>query len=138
MARVSTYLNFMGQTEEALTYYGEVFGTSVRDLVRFGESGMTHLPPEEQDGVMHAELEILTGHVLQATDMLPSMGHATRIGNNTTIALEPDSQAEADRLYDALSAGGSESTGMSQMPFGYWGVTLDRFGIRWMVNYAPR
>jgi PhnB protein len=27
---------------------------------------------------------------------------------------------------------------MADMPWGaYWGVTLDRFGMRWMVNHAP-
>jgi PhnB protein len=27
---------------------------------------------------------------------------------------------------------------MADMPWGaYWGVTLDRYGIRWMVNYTP-
>jgi uncharacterized glyoxalase superfamily protein PhnB len=24
---------------------------------------------------------------------------------------------------------------MQQMPWGYWGCSLDRFGIRWMFNY---
>lgn len=85
--------------------------------------------------MLHAELPILDGHLLMATDMLCSMGHETRVGNNTTLCLEPDSREEADRLYDALSAGGSEGSPMADMPPGaYWGVVLDRFGIRWMVN----
>jgi PhnB protein len=26
---------------------------------------------------------------------------------------------------------------MADMPWGaYWGVTLDRYGIRWMINHA--
>jgi PhnB protein len=68
------------------------------------------------------------------TDMLESMGHELRIGNNVTINLEPDTRAETDRLYAALSDGGSESTGMQEMPYGYWGCTLDRVGVRWMFT----
>ncbi|HEY3880555.1 MAG TPA: VOC family protein [Trebonia sp.] len=77
------------------------------------------------------------GHVLMATDMLRSMGQQTRVGNNTTLNLEVDSRDEADRLYGALSEGGSEGSPMADMPWGaYWGVVLDRYGIRWMINHT--
>ncbi len=137
MSRVSTYLNFPGTTEEAVAFYADVFGTSVRDLQRFGEApGLPPLGPGEADQVLHVEVEILAGHVLQATDMLVSLGHEQRIGNNVTIALEPDTREEADRLYGRLSEGSTEATGMSPMFFGYWGTCLDRFGVRWMINHA--
>lgn len=141
MARVNTYLNFQGQTEEALTSYAKTFGTAITMLTRFSDvPGMVpgEIPGEERELVMHAELPILAGHVLMATDMLRSMGQETRIGNNTTLCLDVDSKEEADRIYAALSDGGSEGSPMADMPWGaYWGVTLDRYGIRWMVNHTP-
>ena len=141
MARVSTYLNFQGQTEEAFAFYAKIFGTEVTALSRFSDMPGAvpgDLPAGEQNLVMHAELPILGGHVLMATDMLRSMDQQTRIGNNTTLCLDVDSKAEADRLYDALSEGGSEGSPMADMPWGaYWGVTLDRYGIRWMINHTP-
>ncbi|MCL6550270.1 MAG: VOC family protein [Acidothermus cellulolyticus] len=140
MARVSTYLNFQGQTEEAFTFYAGIFGTEISMLVRYADvpdMPLEDLPVEERNLVMHAELPIMAGHMLMATDMLRSMGHETRVGNNTTLCLEVDSREDPDRLYQALSAGGSEGSPMADMPWGsYWGVTLDRYGIRWMVNYA--
>ena len=139
MARVNTYLNFPGQTEEAFTYYAKTFGTEITMLTRFSDlpaAGPADLPADERDLVMHAQLPILAGHLLMATDMVQSMGQETRIGNNTTLCLDVDSKEEADRLYDALSEGGSEGSPMADMPWGaYWGVTLDRFGIRWMINH---
>jgi PhnB protein len=138
MSRVSTYLNFMGKSEEAFGFYGSIFGTEPSAITRMGEMpsgpGMPELSDAEKRMVGHMELPILAGHVLMATDMLESMGHELRIGNNTTINLEPDTRAETDRLYAALSEGGSDTTGMQQMPWAYWGVCLDRFGIRWMFN----
>ncbi len=137
MSRVSTYLNFMGRTEEAFSFYRSVFGGEFSaPIVRMAEmtGPDTELPAAERHLVGHVELPILAGHVLMGTDMLESMGHQLRIGNNVTINLEPDSRAETDRLYAALSEGGNESTGMQEMPFGYWGCTLDRFGVRWMFN----
>ena len=140
MARVNTYLNFQGQTEEAFAHYATTFGTEITSLTRFSDmpAGPGELPAEERDLVMHAELPILGGHLLMATDMLRSMGHETRVGNNTTLCLDVDTKEEADRLYGALSEGGSEGSPMADMPWGaYWGVTLDRYGIRWMINHTP-
>jgi len=141
MARVSTYLNFQGQTEEALAVYAKIFGTQVTMLSRYSDvpaAGPMAIPPVERDLVMHAELPILAGHMLMATDMLTSLGQETRIGNNTTLCLEVDSKEEADRLYGSLAEGGSEGSPMADMPWGaYWGVTLDRYGIRWMINHSP-
>jgi PhnB protein len=137
MSRVSTYLNFPGTAEEAFNHYAKVFGTQVGPITRMSDMGDPNLPDKEKNMVGHVEMPILAGHVIMATDALESMGHECRIGNNTTINLEPDTREETDRLYDALSDGGSEGSGLSDMPWGYWGTCLDRFGIRWMFNCYP-
>lgn len=139
MSRVSTYLNFGGTTEEAFDFYRAAFGTElVAAVTRMGDvpapPGAPELSAAERRLVAHVELPILAGHVLMGTDLLESMGQQLRVGNNVTICLEPDTVAETDRLYAALSEGGSESTGLQQMPWAYWGCTLDRFGVRWMFN----
>jgi PhnB protein len=141
MSRVSTYLNFMGNTEEAFGYYRSVFGTDFQsEPMRMGDMPGSSVPEAEQRLVAHIELPILAGHVLMGTDMLESMGHQLRVGNNVTINLEPDTRAETDRLYNALADGGSETTGLQDMPWNaYWGTCLDRFGVRWMFNcYEPQ
>lgn len=137
MARVSTYLNFQGQTEEALTHYRDLFGTRfVGQTVRFGDMaapGGPELSPDDTQKMMHMEVEIAAGHVLMATDMLESMDQHCRIGNNTTIMVEVDSQGEVDRLFAGL-ASGEEQSEPAVMPWGqYWSTCLDRFGIRWML-----
>jgi PhnB protein len=140
MSRVSTYLNFAGNTEEAFGLYRSIFGTEFSGPpMRMGEmpaaDGTPSISDEDQNKIAHIELPILAGHVLMATDMLESMGQQRTIGNNVTINLEPDTRDETDRIYDALSEGGSDATGLQDMPWGaYWGVCLDRYGIRWMFN----
>jgi len=84
---------------------------------------------------MNAQLPILAGTVLMGTDMLESMGHERRIGNNVTINLEPDSLAETQRLFDRLSEGATDVTALMPMFWGsHWGTCLDRYGVRWMFN----
>lgn len=143
MTRVSTYLNFMGNTEEAFEFYKKVFGTEYTfPPMRMGDAppdpDAPALADEDKNKVMHVELPIHAGHALMGTDMLESMGHTLEIGNNVTISLETDSNEETDRLYAALSEGGSDASPPQQMFWGYWGTCLDRFGIRWMFNFpAP-
>ena len=88
---------------------------------------------KERNYVMHAELPILNGFVLMATDMISAMG-SLRTGNNVSINLEVDTIEEADRLYAALSQGDDRGSGMTQQFFGYWGSCEDRFGVRWIVH----
>jgi PhnB protein len=141
VARVSTYLNFMGNTEEAFEFYRGVFGTEfVAPIQRLGDVPADPRGPilteAEKQMVLHVELPILGGHVLMATDMVASMGHELKVGNNTTINLEPDSREETQRLYDALSEGASDCAPLADMFWGAtWGTCLDRFGVRWMFNF---
>ncbi len=140
MTRVSTYLNFMGTTEEAFAFYGSVFGTELLGpITRMGDvpGGPVgpELPDDEKDLVAHAELPILAGHVLMGTDILRSMGHELRVGNNITINLELEDRAEVERLFEQLSDGGTDRFGLQDMPWGaYWGTCADRYGVRWMFN----
>lgn len=142
MQRVSTYLNFMGNTEEAFAFYASVFGTEPEGpMMRMADMppppGSPPLTEAEQQMIMHIELPILAGHVLMATDMLESMGHELRTGNNITINLELDDRRETERLFGLLSEGGSDLFGLQDMPWGaYWGTCADRFGVRWMFNCA--
>jgi len=140
---VSTYLNFMGNAEEAFEFYRTVFGTDYPvPIQRMGDvpggPGAPTLSEAEKQMVMHVELPILAGHVIMATDMLASMNHELKVGNNTTINLEPDTLEETRRLFDALSEGSSDCAPLTEMFWGAtWGTCLDRFGVRWMFNFAP-
>lgn len=145
MARTSTYVNFMGNTEEAFTFYKTAFQSEFNGPIhRMGDvpasPGMPTLSDAEKKMVMHIEVTITGGHVLMGTDMLESMGHKLEVGNNMSINLEPDTREEADRLFTALSAGGKVGMPMQDMFWGaYWGSLVDKFGVRWMINYvAPK
>jgi PhnB protein len=142
VARVSTYLNFMGNAEEAFEFYRSVFGSEYSaPLQRLSDVPSDQNGPSlteaEKQMVMHVELPILGGHVIMATDMVRSMGHDLRVGNNVTINLEPDTREETQRLYDALSEGSTDCSPLADMFWGAtWGTCLDRFGVRWMFNFV--
>jgi PhnB protein len=139
MAKTNIYLNFQGNAEEAFKLYQSIFKTAwAAPIMRMGDmpqqDGMPQLSELEKSKIMHISLPILGGTHIMGTDMLESMGHQLKIGNNTTISLELDSKEEADRIYHALSQGGTDCVPPHETFWGYWGVCLDRFGIRWMFN----
>lgn len=140
MARVSTYLNFAGQTEAAFVFYRSVFGGEfLGPIHRLGDApaapGQAPLSEAERQMVMHVELALLGGHVLMGTDAPPSMGFTVVQGNSVHINLEPDTRAEADRLFQGLAQGGQVKMPLQDMFWGaYFGSLTDRFGIHWMVN----
>lgn len=140
MARTSTYLNFNGNTEEAFHFYRSVFKTEfVGPIHRMGGApsapGQPPLSDKDKNLVMHVELPITGGHALMGTDAVESMGHTVTFGNNFSIALEPESRAEADRLFAGLSQGGKVQMPMQDMFWGaYWGSFVDRFGVSWMIS----
>src|SRR5579863_1714979 len=141
MSKVSIYLNFAGDTEEAFNFYKSIFQTEFASpIMRMNaappQPGMSTLSDKEANSVMHVSLPILGGTIIMGTDMLESMGHKRVIGNNTTINLEPDSREETEHLFNALSDGGSDIAPLQDQFWGaYWGCCLDRYGIRWMFNF---
>ena len=137
MATINPYLNFNGNTEEAFNFYRSVFGGEFITLQRFKDTPEAdRLPASDQEKIMHISLPIGKGNVLMATDTLESMGHALTVGNNFSIAVNAESEEEADKLFSGLSAGGQVTLPLQKAFWGaYFGMLADKFGIQWMVNY---
>jgi len=144
MSKVSIYLNFQGNTEEAFNFYKSAFKTEFTSPIMYNKDipaspGMPPFPENELNKVMHVSLPILGSTEIMGTDMLESMGHKLKIGNNTTINLEPDTREETEALFNALSEGGSDIMPLQDMFWGaYWGCCLDKYGIRWMFNCGEK
>jgi PhnB protein len=148
MARVSTYLNFPGNTEEAFNFYKSVFGGEFGGggLQRFGDlppiEGQPPMSEEQKKLIIHAELQIIGGHYIMATDAPESMGFTLIQGNNMHINLEPDTRKETKRLFDALSKNGVITMELQDMFLGAYfsnfGSCTDKYGINWMFNCTEK
>ncbi len=140
-ARVCTYLNFDGKTEEAFRFYQSVFKTAfvTGGIKRFGDlpADSNHPPVAEEikKMVLHVELPITGNHILMGTDAPKEMGFTITQGNNMHISIEPETRTEAERLFNELSAGGKIEMPLQDMFFGaYYGGFTDKYGINWMIN----
>lgn len=132
--KIHAYLTFDGQCEAAFKYYAECLGGSL-ELMRFGESPEAgNIPAEFHDRVIHVCLSV-GDQLLMASDTFPGMPYAGIKG--CSISLQVTSVPEAERLYAALSAGGSVQMELQQT---FWATRFamftDRFGVSWMINCA--
>lgn len=117
-----------------MKFYADALGGSL-ELMRFGESPEANeVPPQHHQRIMHACL--LAGEqILMASDTLPQHPHEGIKG--CSISLQVDNVPEAERLYEALSAGGDIQM---ELQATFWATQFamftDRFGVPWMINCA--
>ncbi len=144
MAKVSIYLNFPRNTEEAFNFYKSVFGTEfLGNVGRMGDvppqEGQPPLSEEDKNLIMHVALPLMGDFVLMGTDAPESMGFKVNYGNNMYINLEPDTRAETDALFAKLGEGGKIDMPLQVMFWGdYFGSLTDKFGIQWMFNCSEK
>lgn len=135
MATITPYLNFPGNCEEAFQFYKSAFGGEYAMLMRFKDAPSNEQRPGEENLIMHVSLPIGKGTILMGSDRPASMGTGTK-GDNFSISINADSEEEAKKIFDALSAGGNITMPLDKTFWGaYFGMFVDKFGIAWMVNY---
>ena len=133
---VQLYLFFGGRCEEALAFYRTALGAEVNMLMRYKDSpepappGM--VPPGFENKVMHATFRI-GGTTLMASDGCEEGSSF----NGFSLSLAVPTEAEADRAFAALAAGGQVRMPLTKT---FWsprfGMLTDRFGIGWMISVA--
>ncbi len=85
---------------------------------------------KDKNKIMHIGLPIGKSNMLMASDSLESFGQKLVQGNNVYISVHPDSKAEADRIFKALSADGAIEMPIADQPWGdYYGHFKDKFSV---------
>ncbi len=130
--KMHAYLMFDGQCEAAFKRYAEIFGGNL-EMMRYADSPEDmEVPAEYQQRVMHVCLAV-GDQLLMASDNLPQYPYEGIKG--CSVSLQVDNVPEAERLYEALSAGGSVQM---ELQATFWATRFamltDRFGVSWMIN----
>lgn len=140
MATVNVYLTFNGNCREVFEFYKSVFGGEYSYFGTFGEMPQDEnsqpLSDEDAKKVMHVSLPISKETCLMGSDIIGEQSLSFKEGNNFSISINAESRDEADKLFNALSAGGQITMPMNNTFWGaYFGMFSDKFGINWMVNF---
>ena len=124
-----TYVNFAGRCAEAFRYYEQHLGGRIGMMMKHGDApDQTHVTPEWKELVLHARITIA------GTELMGADVPTAEPMRSAYLSLSPDSDAEAERIYTALSDGGQVLMPMQETFFASrFGQCRDRFGINWMI-----
>ena len=115
MQKITPFLWFDTQAEEAANYYVSIFANSrILMVARYGEAG-----PGPKGTVMTVSFEI-NGQQFTAINGGPQFTFSEAI----SFVVSCETQAEIDALWGKLSAGGKESR---------CGWLKDRYGLSWQL-----
>ena len=128
---IQPYLFFEGRAEEAIEFYKKTLGAKVEMVMRFKEApDQSMISPGSGEKVMHGAIKIGDSIVLMSDGR--NSGKPNFQGFSLT--LYPKDEAEADKLFGALSAGGEVRMPMDKTFFAKrFGMLADKFGVGWMI-----
>jgi PhnB protein len=134
------YLFFDGRCEEALDFYKKTLGAQVDMLMRFKEAppspdntGAECGAPVNENKVMHTSFRIGDTTVMASDGMCS--GKPEFKGFSLSVNAKDD--AEAERLFKALSDGGVVQQPLIKTFFSSsFGMAADKFGVNWMIVVA--
>jgi PhnB protein len=127
---LNAYLFFPGNTEQAISFYQQVFGGQV-SITRRGDVDPTATSGQEKNQVINALL--IGGDItLRASDREDtSTDPQTRI----ELSLIGADDARLRALFDGLADGGTVRTKLERQFWGdIFGAVTDRYGIGWQIN----
>lgn len=128
---VQPYLFFDGRCDEALEFYKKTLGAKVERLMRWKDNpDKSACTPANAEKVMHAQFTIGEA-VIMASDGR-NTGQPVFQGFALTIGVK--TEAEADKLFSALAAGGQVRMPLEKTFFSpRFGMLADKFGVEWMI-----
>jgi PhnB protein len=130
--QVQSYLMFNGRCEEAIEFYKKTLGAQVEMIMRFKDAPEGACTPGTENKVMHSAFKIGDTTVMATDGMMKDQGQLEFKGFSLT--LNPKTEAEAERLFKALSEGGQVHQPLIATFFSpKFGILADKFGVSWMV-----
>ena len=130
MKAYQPYLNFDGNTRDAMTFYHQSLGGNL-EVQTFGDVKAPG-PPGSENRIMHARLS-KGAAVLMASDTMPGMGFTK--GNNVHVNVDCESVEEIERVFAAMSQGAQVTMPLADQFWGArFGMLVDKFGVHWMFN----
>jgi PhnB protein len=122
-------VNFAGKCAEAFRFYEQQLGGTITMLMTHGQApDQSKVSPDWKDAVLHARLSI-GGTELMGAD-IPN----AQPMRSSYLSLNVESDAEAERIFSALSDGGEVFMPVQETFFATrFGQLRDRFGLNWMI-----
>ena len=130
--KLTPYIHFQGNAEEAMNFYAEALGGTISELKRYGESPM---PADEdyKDKVLHGRLTF-DDNLIMISDTMK--GNEVSKSGNIQLSVEISEANQIDTVFNKMAKGGNVTMPLQDTFWGArFGMLKDKFGVSWMFNY---
>ena len=129
---VHPYIVFHGKCSEALEFYQKVFGCEIKSTLPYGDyipDGLSRVPADLKDWVLHAEMEICGTLFWFADEANP-----VQQGNMVKLVITVPTAKEARHIFDKLDQEGIVTLPPTETFYSaVHAAIIDRFGVEWNV-----
>lgn len=126
--KITTFLMFSGNAEEAMNFYTSIFDQSeIISITRYGanEAG--------KEGTVLNAIFTLNGQEFMCIDS--SVKHEFTFTPAISLYVTCDTEDEIDRLFEKLSEDGQVLMPLSAYPFSKkFGWVADKYGVSWQLT----
>lgn len=130
--KLTPYIHYAGNAEEALNFYRDVFHGEIVALNRYGDSPMA-TDEDYKQKIIHARLKF-ADNILMLSDTFK--GNDVGTHGNIQLSVEMPDKGQMETVFSALAAGGKIVMPLQDQ---FWGATFgmlqDKFGVSWMFNH---
>ena len=131
--KITTFLMFEGDAEEAITFYISLFDDSEIVSIKKYESDGPGGP--EAEGTVQNAVFTLKGQQYMAFDSY--MEHGFTFTPSISLFVECESEEELGTLFEKLKEGGEVMMPLDDYGFSKkFGWVQDRFGVSWQLNFG--
>ncbi len=130
--KLTPYINFEGNAEEAMNFYAESLDGNIIEISRYGDSPMP-ADDDYKDKVIHGRVQF-GDNVIMISDTFK--GNAIQTGGNIQLSVEVSEEGKIDEVFKKMAEGGTVTMELQDT---FWrarfGMLKDKFGVSWMFNH---
>lgn len=129
--QLTPYIIFNGNCEEALNFYAKALGGATGQISRYADAPAENQMGMDPQKIMHTNFTV-DGNVLFMASDGPS---EAKDSGMISLSLNVADIGKTQNVFTGLSQGGTVTMPLQDT---FWGATfgmlIDRYGIKWMLN----
>lgn len=133
--KVTPYMSFEGNAEEAITFYAKALNGKIGYTMRYGDAPDYPVSESYKNKLMHAQLEI-GNDLIYVSDVMENTG--VIFGRHLDININFDSVEQLEKAYAILAEEAKEIS--MALADTFWnakfGSLIDKYGFGWSLNYS--
>lgn len=133
--KLTPYIHYAGNAEEAINFYAEVLKGNVIAISRYGDSPMS-VDEDYKQKIIHGRLQF-GDNVIMISDVFK--GQTVQTDGNIQLSIEITEEGQIDEVFSKMAEGGTVTMELQNQFWGArFGMLKDKFGVSWMFNYEMK